>query len=49
MGEPVEVPSLPEGGNIDIKQLAGLFASKVSQADLEKRLAECEKTNKTQD
>ena len=50
MAAPVgEIPALPTGGNFDINQLTGLFATKKSFADLEKRLASCENKNDSQD
>ena len=50
MAAPVpEIPVMPSGGNIDINQLTGLFATKQAFADLEKRLGACEIKNDNQD
>jgi hypothetical protein len=44
--QPIQIAA---GSNIDVGQLQSLFASKDALANLEKRLASCEKTNVLQD
>lgn len=45
----IEIQNIPQGQSLDLKQLANLFAAKGTVSDIEKRLSQVEKNDKSQD
>lgn len=42
---PIELPPMPEGSNVDMQQLAQIFASQAAVAEIERRVRICEGKN----